>query len=145
MRKRVEKSSAILHGVTWWLSRTASRAVSWSNYIAFDVFSCCFMFVKSSIVYAFTLCIFVRFETIIWPSIKFKTSWDIFWRRLEWKRFEEYLVILFRPIGCKKTPWPLFLPRSVHLEKQQTAKICKVLFMAQDFQGHFTFNTCLRE
>ena len=65
---------------------------------------------------------FVRFETMILPSIEFRTSSDIFWPRLEWKLSEEYLVILFRPIGCKKKPWALFLLRSVHLEKQQTRR-----------------------
>ena len=63
-----------------------------------------------------------KIESIIWPSMEFKTSLDIFWPRLEWKRFEEYLVILFRPIGCKKKPWALFLPLAVHLEKQQTRR-----------------------
>ena len=47
------------------------------------------------------LCTFVRFETMIWPSIRFdislqnfKKSSDIFSPQIERKRFKEYLVII---------------------------------------------------
>ena len=55
------------------------------------------------------------------------TKKETFWR----------ICRIFRPIGCKWKLWALFLPR-VHLEKQQTAKICRVLF-------RLTLNACLRQ
>ena len=80
---------------------------------------------------------FLRFETR--HSTELKKSLDIFCPRLERKQSKEYLVIL---LVVKRKLWKIFLPR-VHLEKYQTrsrlktlAKICKVLFMTQDFQGH---------
>ena len=49
----------------------------------------------------FSLCTFVRFETMIWPSIRFdmslqnfKNPLDSFSRQIERKRSEEYLVII---------------------------------------------------
>ena len=49
----------------------------------------------------FSLCTFVRFETMIWPSIRFDTSLqnykkplDSFSRQIEGKRSKEYLVII---------------------------------------------------
>ena len=49
----------------------------------------------------FSLRTFVRFETMIWPSIRFdislqnfKKSLDIFSPQIERKRFKEYLVII---------------------------------------------------
>ena len=50
-------------GLTWWLSGAASRLVSLSNYVSFDVFFSGFM--KWSVVYAVTLRTFVRIETMI--------------------------------------------------------------------------------
>ena len=48
----------------------------------------------------FSLCTFVRFESMIWPSIRFdislqnfKKPLDIFSQQIEWKRSKEYLVI----------------------------------------------------
>ena len=57
---------------------------------------------KSSVVYAAILFrTFVRFETMIWPSIRyvislqiFKKSSDIFLPQIERKRSKEYLVII---------------------------------------------------
>ena len=63
------------------------------------------------------------------------TKKETFWR----------IFRIFRPVGCKEKLWALFLPR-VHLEKTaNTPKICKVLFMTQDFQRNFTLNACLRQ
>ena len=49
----------------------------------------------------FSLCTFVRFETMIWPSIRFdislqnfKNPLDSFSRQIEIKRSKEYLVII---------------------------------------------------
>ena len=49
----------------------------------------------------FSLCTFVRFETMIWPSIRFdislqnfKKPWDSFSPQIERKRSKEYLVII---------------------------------------------------
>ena len=49
----------------------------------------------------FSLCTFVRFETMIWPSIRFdislqnfKKPLDSFSLQIERKRFKEYLVII---------------------------------------------------
>ena len=60
------------------------------------------------------------FRHFLTPTKK-KTFWRIF--------------RLLRPMCC------LFLPR-VHLEKQQLkhGETCKVLFMTEDFQTHFSFN-----
>ena len=48
---------------------------------------------------------------MIWPSVEFKKSLDIFWPRLERRRSEEYLDYFDRL-------WAFFLPR-VHFEIQQ--------------------------
>ena len=79
----------------WWLSLAASGLVS-LKIIVFDVFVCFFpSFMKSSVVYAVSLCMFVRFETMIWPRIRFdinlqnfKKPLDIFWPQIERKRSE---------------------------------------------------------
>lgn len=65
MCKRVKKSPAIPGFLD---VGAASRLVGLSNYCVW------FGFIKSSVVYAASLCRFVRFETIIWPSIKFGIS-----------------------------------------------------------------------
>ena len=65
---------------------------------------CLFVFfsgIKSSVVYAVSLRMFVRFETMIWPRIRFhislqnfKKPLDIFWPKIERERSEEYLIII---------------------------------------------------
>ena len=45
-------------------------------------------FMKSNTVYGASLCTFVRFESMIWPSIRFDISLQI-----NRKRPEEYVVI----------------------------------------------------
>ena len=120
MRERVEKSQSD-SGLTWWLSWATSRLVSLSNYCI-----CCLLLFRfflvswSRVVYATKLCTSVRFETMIWPSVRFdislhnfKKSSDIFWPHIERKRSEEYLVIT---LAVKRKLWAIFLPR-VHLEK----------------------------
>ena len=79
-------------------------------------------FMKWSVVYAASLCSFVRFETMIWPSIRFDISLqnfnkplDIFSPQIERKRSEEYLVIT---LAVKRKLWAIFLPR-VHLCKSK--------------------------
>ena len=68
----LEKSEAIRTGLTWYLSGAASRMVSLSN----DCIWCLFFIsnlMRSSVVIMrlFSLCMVVRFETMIWPSIRF--------------------------------------------------------------------------
>ena len=63
-------------GLTWWLSGAASRLVSLSNYfiwclLFFLLFSFS-GFIKLSVV--MRLCTLVRFETMIWPSIRLKLT-----------------------------------------------------------------------
>ena len=110
-------------GHTWWFSRAASRPVSLSNYITFDV---CFFsgFMKSSIIYAVTLRTVIRFETMIWPITELKKSVDIFLLWLERKHSEEYLVIL---LVVKRKLWAIFLPR-VYLEKIANTSKLKLKF-----------------
>ena len=73
----------------------------------------------------FRLCTFVRFETMIWPSIRFdyrtlKSLQTFFSPQIERKRSKEYLVII---LAVKES-----------FERFSCLK---------DFQRHF--NTCLRE
>ena len=79
-------------------------------------------FMKSSTVYWASLCTFVRFETMIWPSIRFDLSFqnfrDIFSPQMERKRSEEYLVI---NLAEERKLWAIFLPQ-VHLWKKQTLR-----------------------
>ena len=56
---------------------------------------------------SFSLCTFVRFETMIWPSIRFditlqnfKKSFDIFSPQIERKHSKEYLVIILAVKEC---------------------------------------------
>ena len=79
-------------------------------------------FMKWSVVYAASLCSFVRFETMIWPSIRFDISLlnfnkplDIFSPQIGRKHSEEYLVIT---LAVKIKLWAIFLPR-VHLCKSK--------------------------
>ena len=115
-------------GHTWWFSRAASRPVSLSNYITFDV---CFFsgFMKSSIIYAVTLRTVIRFETMIWPITELKKSLDIFLLWLERKHSEEYLVIL---LVVKRKLWAIFLPR-VYLEKIATRQSWSLSLNLQGF------------
>ena len=92
-----------------------------SNYCIF-VFVLIFFsrFMKSRVVYAASLCTFVKLVTMIWPSIRFditlqnfKKPSDVFSLQTERKRCEEYLVIT---LTVKRKLWAIFLPR-VHLEK----------------------------
>ena len=73
----------------------------------------------------FSLCTFVRFETMIWPSIRFdislqnfKKPFDIFSPQIERKRSKEYLVIIlavkesFERFSCLE----FIFEKSKHLE-----------------------------
>ena len=71
---------------------SASRMVSLSNYCIWCLFFIS-NFMKSSTVYAASLCTFVRFETMIWPSSRFditlknfKKPLDIFSRKKTFRR-----------------------------------------------------------
>ena len=113
MRIMIENSQAIL---------AFSNQVSLGNYCSFCLFFSLSNFMKSSVVYAVTLCTFVRFETLIWPSVRFDISSQNFKKplvsspQIERKRSEEYLV---RILAVRKKLWAIFLPR-VHLWKKQT-------------------------
>ena len=61
---------------------SASRMVSLSNYCIWCLFFIS-NFMKSSTVYAAILCTFVRFETMIWPSIRFDISLQNFKKPLD--------------------------------------------------------------
>ena len=67
--------------------RAASRPVSLSNYITFDVFFFLVSWSRALFMPSFYTH-FIRFETMIWPSIELKKSLDIFWPRLKRKRYE---------------------------------------------------------
>ena len=69
---KVSSDSAL----TWWFSGAASPLVSLSNFCIWCLFVCFSGFKKSNVVYATSLCTFVRFETMIWPSklIRFDIS-----------------------------------------------------------------------
>ena len=61
-------------GLTWYLSAAASRMLSLSNYCIWCFFYYIFhlpYFMKSSTVYVASLYRFVRFEAMIWQSIRF--------------------------------------------------------------------------
>ena len=69
MHKRVQKSQAILALLD---SFQGLHLECWAwVIIVFDVF-----FMQSSTVYAASLCTFVRFKTMIWPSIRFDISFQ---------------------------------------------------------------------
>ena len=85
---------------------------------------------------------FVRFERTIWPSIEFKKSLDIFWSRLERRRSEEYLDHFDLQVDALRVTSRLeFILKN---SSWNTATICEVLFMTQDFQRHFTQAAYLR-
>ena len=70
MRKRVEKPEAILafkHLIVF----SASRMVSLSNYFIWCLFLYLVQWSRVYFMGLFSLCTFVRFETMIWPSIRF--------------------------------------------------------------------------
>ena len=75
-------------------------------------------FMKSSTVYGASLCTFVRFETMIWPSIRFDISLqnfkkpsDIFSRKKTLRRIFSY------KFGCRKKTLSDFLASSSSLKK----------------------------
>ena len=96
---------------------------------------------------AFNLCTFVRFETMIWPSIRFdislrnfKKPLDSFSPQIERKRSKEYLVIIL----AVKESFERFSCLDFIFEKPNTGKPAyKMKNINKDFQRHF--NTCLRE
>ena len=77
---------------------------------------------------------FVKFETMIWPSIRFDYKlielWKAFRHFLTANRKKTFQRIFSYDSGCKRKLWAIFLSR-VHLWKKQTP-------------GRH-FNTCLRE
>ena len=97
------------------------------------------IFMKLSVVYAASLCTFVRFETMTWPEYQvlyknsnFKSLLNILsTQMLERKRSEEYLVII---LVVKRKLWAICLP---------WVDLARFLYMSQDFQRHFTLNTVL--
>ena len=98
--------------LTWWLSGAASRLLSLSNCCSCGFFP---IFMKLSVVYAASLCTFVRFETMTWPEYQvlyknsnFKSLLNILsTQMLERKRSEEYLVII---LVVKRKLWAICLP-----------------------------------
>ena len=75
MQKRVQKSQVILA----LLDSFQELHLEWYKAWVIIVFDICFftsIFMKSSTVYAASLCTFVRFETMIWPTILHKSPWD---------------------------------------------------------------------
>ena len=96
--KRVQKSWAILAfnlmAFRRWIS--IGKLISKKMFLHLMFVVVVFFLVSSSWsrVYAITLRMFLRLETVIGPSTELKKYLDIFWPRLERKRFEEYLVIL---------------------------------------------------
>ena len=111
--------------------------------IAFDVFFFWFQVyeVEHCLCCHFTKTNFVRFETMIWPSIQFIKSLDIFWSRLERSRSEEYLDYFEIKVVKRSFERCSCLEFILKNSNRNTAKICKVLIMTQDFQRHFSFNT----
>ena len=95
----------------------------------------------------FSLCTFVRFETMIWPSIRFdislqnfKKPLDIFSPQIERKRSKEYLVIIL----AVKESLERFSCLEFIFEKANTGKPAyKMKNINKDFPRHF--NICLRE
>ena len=68
-------------------------------------------------------CTFVRFEKMIWPSIRidislqnFKRPLDVFSPQIERKRFQK--IFSYNSV-CKTKLWPIFLPQ-VHIWKIKT-------------------------
>ena len=88
----------------------------------------------------FTKSNFVRFETMIWPSIEFIKSLDIFWPELERSRSEEYLDYFEIKVVKRSFERCSCLEFILKNSNRNTAKICKVLIMTEDFQRHFSFN-----
>ena len=98
------------------------------------------MFMKSSIVYAVTWRTFVRFQTMIWPSIEFKKSFDIFWPQLEKKTLWRIFRI-FRPnIGCKKKPFERYSCLEFILKNSKHVENLQVFIHDSGFPGHFSLN-----
>ena len=109
MRKRVQKSQATLS----LLYSFQELHLEWKSWviIVFDVYFFISNFMKSSTVYAASSCAFVRFETMISPSIRLDISLQnryIFSAQIERKRSEEYLVINW---AAERKLWAFFLPR----------------------------------
>ena len=69
---------------------SASRMVNLSNYCIWCLFFIS-NFIKSSTVYSASLCTFVRFETMIWPSIRFD---------LRLRIFRDTLILVFVNENC---------------------------------------------
>ena len=93
---------------------SASRMVSLSN-----CFIWCLFFISNLMksyfmgLFGFT---FVKFETMIWPSIRFDYKLIELWKAFRKKTFQR---IFSYDSGCKRKLWAVFLPR-VHLWKKQT-------------------------
>ena len=77
MRKRVQKSQAILALLD------SFQELRLSNYCIWCLFVFLSIFMKLSTVYAASLCTFVRFETMVWPSIRFDISLQNFKKPLD--------------------------------------------------------------
>ena len=74
-------------------------------------------FMKSSTVYAASFCTFVRFESMIWPSIRF----EIYFLRANRKK--TFRRIFSRKFGCRKKTLSDFLAsRSSSLKKANTGR-----------------------
>jgi len=96
MPMRGEKSKAILALFDGFQELHLSNYCIWCLFV-FSFFLNYFM--KSSVVYAASLCTFVSFDTMIWPNIRFHKSLqnfqkplDILWPQIERKRSEQYLI-----------------------------------------------------
>ena len=114
MRKRVQKSQ---------LSGAASWMVSLTILYLMFVFSMS-NFMKSSTVYVASLCTFVRFETMIWPNIRFDISLQNFKKPLDiFSRKKTFRRIFSYKFGCRKKTLRDFLASSSSLKKANTGKL----------------------
>ena len=101
---------------------------------------------------SFSLCTFVRFETMIWPSIRFdislqnfKKPLDSFLPQIERKRSKEYLDIILA--GKESFEWfsclEFVFEKSKHREAGLKHKLKLEAWRLRVLYGHF--NTCIHE
>ena len=84
------------------------------------------IFMKSSTLYAASLCTFVRFQTMILPSIRFDISLQKFKKPLDIlltaNRKKMFRRIFSYKSGCRKKTLSDFLTSSLSLKKANTEK-----------------------
>ena len=144
MRKRVQKSQAILALLD------SFQELRLSNYCIWCLFVFLSIFMKLSTVYAASLCTFVRFETMVWPSIRFdislqnfKKPLDIFSRRKTFRRIFSY------KFGFGKKILSDFLASIEFIfekgKHREAGLKHKLKLIDSGFLLEKNFNTCLRE